>query len=45
MKKQYFNNKVNKSFAAAIDKKALAAALADPEKRKVLEAIIKKVRY
>lgn len=31
--------------AAAINKKALKAAMADPEKRKVLEAIFKKVRY
>ena len=32
-------------FAAAINKKALKAALADPEKKKIIENIIKKVRY
>lgn len=31
--------------AAAINKKALKTALADPEKRKVIENILKKVRY
>lgn len=42
MKKKYFSNNL---FSKAIDKKALAQALADPKKAATIQKILKKVRY